>query len=205
MLVDCDPDGFCTRWLEKRRNDRPTIHGIGPDVTSSDVDLMERSSGAVIFDLPARVSYNEIADYTHVADSVLIPIVPSEIDVYAATRFIARLLLDVGMDRRDNKLAIVANRVRTNTRSYQRLRRFLGSLKVPMIAALRDTQNYVTAAHNGIGICELPSYQVKDDMEHWLAIERWLNRQSGHRFEAEIARELKYLARWGCRMEAPLR
>ena len=89
-----------------------------------------------------------------VINAYQIPILPSNINVNCASRFVAELLLVAQIDRRNRQLAVVANRTRQNTRSCQMLMRFLTSLRIPIIAVLRDSQNYVHAAGQGIGICE---------------------------------------------------
>lgn len=188
-LVDCDPQGYALRWLEKRAADRPPVHGVdaNDEAIATLASLRYRAhpeSDTIIVDLPAAISSDRLYTYTQLADSILIPIVPSQIDVYSASRFIAELLLDIQLDRRDQKLAIVANRVRSHTRSYRMLRQFLASLSIPMIAALRDTQNFVYAAGNGLGICELPAYQSKDDIVQLDAILAWLDKWRTRRFEA---------------------
>ena len=141
-LVDCDPQGFCLRWLDKRSPQRPAIHGIDGHSEAPDAGLWELAippdSSAVIIDLPAAIPHQRLHHYTYLADSVLLPVMPSPIDIFAATRFIAELLLDVQLDRREQKLAIVANRVRSRTKSYRMLMRFLSSLKIPVLATLRD-------------------------------------------------------------------
>lgn len=201
-LIDCDPQGYCSRWLERRASKRPAIYGIeafrdrSPPrdaATSTLIEQIPSDSRVAIFDLPAAISFDELYLHTHFADSILIPIVPSEIDVHSAAQLISELLLDVQLDRREQKLAIVANRVRTNTRSYQMLRRFLGSLKIPVISALRDSQNYVLAAAEGIGICELPPYRVRDDLHSWKALMSWLDQWQSRRLDAEIAEEFERL------------
>jgi chromosome partitioning protein len=181
-LVDGDPQGFSTRWLEKRPAHRPPIHGLRLDgaAFSAAAPLVPRAhaeSRTVIVDLPAAVPHEQLHAYTYLADQVLLPILPSDIDIYAATRFIAELLLDVQLDRREQKLAIVANRVRSHTKSYQALMRFLGSLKIPLIASLRDSQNYVQASSLGIGVCELPAYRAEADVAALGAIVGWLDRR----------------------------
>lgn len=188
-LVDCDPQGYCTRWLERRAAHPATIHGIdAPDARPA--DLLASDSGIspestrLIFDLPAAIPLDQLYAYTHLADSILIPITPSSIDVHAATKLIAELLLDVQLDRRDNKVAIVANRVRSNTRSFQMLRKFLASLSIPVISVLRDSQTYVAASAAGIGICEMPLYRVRDEILAWKAILSWLDSR-----EAQLLRE----------------
>ena len=179
-LIDCDPQGFCTRWLEKRGDHPAKIHGIiAPDARPADVlsgkQDIPAESKQLIFDLPAAIPLDTLYAYTHMADSILIPIAPSSIDVHSATRLIAELLLDVQLDRRENKIAIIANRVRANTRSFQMLRRFFASLEIPVVSVLRDSQSYVAASAAGIGICDLPLYRVRDELIAWKALLAWLD------------------------------
>jgi chromosome partitioning protein len=192
-LVDLDPQGYCIRWLERRPAELPEVYGIQvdaadlPEVYGIKVDAADkledpvpeipRDANLVIMDLPAAIPHARLQAYTYVADTVLLPIVPSEIDVYSATRFIAELLLDVQLDRREQKLAIVANRVKARTRSYRMLLQFLSSLKIPMIATLRDSQNFVHASARGLGVCELPQYRAKDDIDQIRAITRWVDKR----------------------------
>jgi chromosome partitioning protein len=181
-LIDFDPQGFCLRWLDKRPKHRPAIHGIQACSEPSNpmdtpVPQVPADSSIAILDLPAGVPHTQLHHFTYLADSILLPIMPSEIDVHSATLFIAELLLDAQLDRRQQKLAIVATRVRSNTKSYQMLLRFLTSLRIPLIAVLRDSQNFVYCTAQGIGICELPVHRAKDDLGALGAIVRWLDRR----------------------------
>ena len=188
-LVDCDPLGFSMRWLEKRPSDYPRIHGIAAYQES------KRYQGTVsvqtnpdtenlIIDLPAGLSPDELHDVTYDAGSVLIPVLPSEIDVFCASRFIAELLLVAQIDRRDCQLAVVANRTRQNTRSFRTLMRFLTSLEIPIIAVLRDSQTFVHATANGIGIHELPLHRTRKDIAQMDLIISWLDQWRMRRLDA---------------------
>ena len=154
-LIDCDPQGFSLGWLDKRSKERPPIFGLrgyreqfdATDVLRLEVDPQ---SSIAIVDLPAAIPHERLHAFTHLADSLLLPIQPSDVDVYSATRFIAALLLDVQLDRSEGRLGIVANRVRSATKSYQMLLRFFASLKIPLIATLKDSQSYVQAAAQGM-------------------------------------------------------
>ncbi len=195
-LLDYDPHGFSMRWLDKRPADRPLIHGVAvheKSVQTPDGPEQQEQSETVIADLPANITLNDLYLHAHDADSILIPVMPSEIDISSAASFIAELLLDVGLDRRNRRLAIVANRVRQNTRSWQMLTRFLTSLKIPVIAVLRDSQNYVQAAAQGIGICEMPSYRVKKDIEAMNAIVGWLDQWHMRRLDTADAPGFEHL------------
>ena len=66
--------------------------------------------------------------------------------------------------------------------------RFLTSLDIPLIATFRDSQNYVRTAESGLGVFELPSWRVRDDVEEWDALMSWLanKRASSNNLEADI-------------------
>ena len=87
---------------------------------------------------------------------------------------IADLLLVAKVRRSQGRLGVIANRVRGNTLISQTLMRFLRSLDIPLVTTLRDSQNYVRAAQIGVGIHELPDWQVRRDLEDWAALEEWL-------------------------------
>lgn len=177
-LVDCDPGGYSMRWIDKRPDDRPRVHGVEEYQHCKRVDRPLHSwpdSKEMIVDLPAALTADQLFYEIYDAGSVLIPVVPSEIDIYSAAGFIADLLLVAQYDRRNRNLAIVANRTRRYTKSYRMLMRFLTSLQIPIIAQLRDSQNYVHAAAQGIGICEMPAYKAGLDIEHFKSIVDWLD------------------------------
>ncbi len=180
-LIDNDPNGYTMRWLEKRSRNRCEIHGIATykstlQATRTWQLRIPDESTTVIIDTPAALTQPDVHELTYDANSILIPIMPSPIDIGFATRFIADLLLVTQIDRRDRQLAVVANRTRQNTRSLAKLMRFLTSLKIPIIAVLRDSQNYVHAADLGMGIYEMPYHRVKKDVEQMDLIVNWLGR-----------------------------
>jgi chromosome partitioning protein len=179
-LLDCDPQGASMRWLEKRSRLRPPIHGIAAyrnaiNVTRTWQLRVPAETRHVIVDTPAGLENARIHDLVYDANAVLIPVMPSPIDIRYAARFIAELLLLAQLDRDSVRVGIVANRTRRNTRSLARLTRFLTSLKIPVIATLRDSQNYVRAAGEGIGICDLPLYKSKLDIVAMADIIAWLD------------------------------
>jgi chromosome partitioning protein len=179
-LIDNDPNGYTMRWLEKRSRNRREIHGIATykstmHATRSWQLRIPNETTTVIIDTPAALTQPDIHELTYDANSILIPILPSAIDIRYATKFIAELLLVTQIDRRDRQLAVVANRTRQNTHSLTKLMRFLTSLKIPIIAVLRDSQNYVHAADLGMGIYEMPHHRVKRDVEQMDSIVKWLD------------------------------
>ena len=59
------------------------------------------------------------------------------------------------------------------------LQRFLGSLRIPLIGVLRDSQSFVQAAALGLGICELPRHRAQEDLPALETLGLWLGRRRG--------------------------
>ena len=168
-IMDCDPQGSTMAWIERRAVSLPTIHGIAAykrtmQATRSWQLRVPNETTNLIVDSPASLTSDDLREVTRDSSSILVPVLPSSIDIHAASRCIADLLLVAKVDRRDRKLAVVANRTRKNTKSFEKLMRFLDSLGIPIIAVLRDSQNWVHAGEEGIGIGDRLPYSGRLDM-----------------------------------------
>ena len=176
-LVDMDPQGSSTRWLQNRGADHPPILGISSPETNGNgdqvVDVPEDIDVAVI-DAPAGVTGAQLIDYTCGAHAVLLPVLPSDLDIHAAARLVKDLLLVAQVSRRNGRLAVVANRVNKRTVAYQQLSGFLQRLSIAVVGTLRDTQNYVWAASSGLSIHEMQPSRVGRDLDQWSSITQWL-------------------------------
>ena len=71
-------------------------------------------------------------------------------------------------------LGVIAKRVRRNTLVYGALTRFLETLDVPIVATLRDSQNYLRGAELGLGLHEMKQHQVAEDLQQWRSLLDWL-------------------------------
>ncbi len=179
-VMDCDPQGSSMRWIEKRPASCPPIHGIAAykrsmQATRSWQLRVPNETTNLIVDSPAGLNHDDLREVTRDASSILVPVLPSSIDIHAASRCIADLLLVAKIDRRDRKLAVIANRTRQHTRSFDKLMRFLDSLEIPIIAVLRDSQNFLHAVDNGIGVCEMPRHRARKEIEQLDLVVKWLD------------------------------
>ena len=179
-IMDLDPQGSSIRWLGKRFADQPAIHGISAFERSSRVTRsfqlrVPQETEQLIVDTPASLEPQRMPEITRGADAILVPVLPSDIDIHAASRCIADLLLVAKIRRDEGRIGIIANRVRRNTVIFQSLMRFLNTLQIPIVATLRDTQNYIRAAEQGVGIHEMKPYAVRDDLTHWEPLVQWLH------------------------------
>ncbi|NCF51211.1 AAA family ATPase [Gammaproteobacteria bacterium] len=179
-IMDFDPQGSTMAWLERRPVGLPTIHGIAAfkktmQATRSWQLRIPSETRNVIIDSPAGLNHDDLREITRDATTILVPVMPSSMDIHAASRCVADLLLVARVDRNERKLAVVANRTRRNTKSFGKLMRFLDSLGIPIIAVLRDSQNFVHAAEQGIGLHEMQPSRVGPDLQQLDRIASWLD------------------------------
>ncbi|MEM6514286.1 MAG: P-loop NTPase [Pseudomonadota bacterium] len=179
-IMDFDPQGSSVGWLDRRSDTLPTVNGIAAyknsmQATRSWQLRLPSDTLNLIVDSPAAVSHDDLRELTRDASSILVPVLPSPMDIHAVSRCIADLLLVAKINRNERKLAVIANRTRKNTKSFSKLMRFLDSLGIPIIAVMRDSQNFVYAAENGMGICEMPPSRVKPDLEQIERVVNWLD------------------------------
>src|SRR5579862_2287311 len=179
VLMDLDPQGSSVRWVRKRQPPQPSIRAIAAfekdsRTTRSFQLRIPEDATHVIVDTPAAVEPRQLPEMTRDAHKILVPVLPSDIDIHTCSRCIGDLLLVAKIRREDNRIGVIANRVRRNTLMYQSLIRFLHTLGIPIVAIFRDSQNYVRAAEAGIGVHEMKSYLARPDIEQWAPLVSWL-------------------------------
>lgn len=172
-LVDYDPQVSSLDWLARRPADRPAIVGVAG--FKDGMAHVPRSADVAIIDAPARLHGRELTEMVRHAQTVVVPVLPSTIDIQASSKFIADLLDTGRVERREVKLAVVANRLREHTLIGQELDEYLSKLKMPYVAKFREAQNYVRAYTRGLGIFELPEYLAWPDWQQWKPLLAWLN------------------------------
>ncbi len=179
-LMDWDPQASSTRWLKKRGPDQPPIHGIPAfernlRVTRSFLLRAPVGCERLVADTPAAVPAQDIPPLIAHADAILVPVLPSDIDIHACSKCISDLLLVAKVRRSEDKIGVVANRARRNYRSFSMLMRFLDTLNIPVVTTLRDSQNYLKVAESGVALHEMRSHAVREDTATWEPLLRWLD------------------------------
>lgn len=180
-LVDYDPQYCALDWLESRPEDRPKITGVEGLQKGARVP---RGTEVVILDAPAATHGRPVTELLSRAQTCIIPVIPSAIDLNAAWRFIDEIT-DLGrVLNRKVRVATVANRIRENSPGHFEIEEFLESVKLPggralpFIACLRNSINYSHAADRGLGIWEIAPSKTTHDVEMWQPLIDWLGSRS---------------------------
>ncbi|MBW9257040.1 MAG: AAA family ATPase [Candidatus Thiodiazotropha sp. (ex. Lucinisca nassula)] len=172
-LADFDPQKSTLDWLEARNDYEgiPDIEAIdalaGPIKPAKGTDIL-------IMDAPAGVHGKAINKMLLRVDTLVLPVLPSPIDMRACNRFLTELLESGRVSKHQTRIGIVANRVKENTRIYHDLESYLGHLKIPFITHFRESQNYIRSAERGLALFELAPSQVYKDVILWDPLFKWL-------------------------------
>jgi chromosome partitioning protein len=185
-LIDYDSQGSSSYWVSRRPEGCPEIQLIAAykqaiNVTRGWFLRPERLTQRVVIDSPSGLDVAQFKQALNECDAILIPVLPSSIDIHAVAHFIADVLLLGKIRREEGRIAVVANRARKNTLVYQRLEQFLNSLGIPFVATLRDTQQYIKASEAGKGIFEMPRVDAKD-VASWQPLLAWLKQCEDNKF-----------------------
>lgn len=177
-LADCDPQKSSEDWLANRPETVPVIYSA--KVSAGKVHA-PRQTDIVIIDTPASTHGQRLANYVRLGQTMVIPLLPSPVDMRAAEHFIEELYSLRKLINRRIKLATVANRMREDTVSAAKLEYYLDKMKLPsgtklpFITVLRNSQNYVKAAEKGLSIFEFAPSKTLYDREQWDPLTRWLS------------------------------
>lgn len=188
-LIDCDPQGSSLAWSAQRPVELKPVHVM----TSNDPSYGLRAgwllrvpadTEVLLIDTPAGLRAHEFEQFARHADALLIPVVPSPIDLRATLVFIdmVRKLQRVRSGRL--RVAMIANRLRTRTNSARQLDAMLENLTQAALIRVRDAQIYVALAAKGESVFDENSSLAKSHCEDWLPLLEWLEKRAA---EARVA------------------
>lgn len=168
-LADYDPQQSSSFWLNTRPS---TLKPIFP-IRNIEKLKGDRHYKRIIVDAPARNTENQIEKLIAAADKIIIPVMPSPIDMHAVNRFLESAVFTLSPAKK-KQVALVANRYRTNTIAFDTLYHYLDDKSLPFVATLRESQNYIKAFEYGMGIFEFSPYYAEADTNQWLPLIEWI-------------------------------
>ncbi|NIB41956.1 ParA family protein [Pseudomaricurvus alkylphenolicus] len=174
-LLDHDRQQSSLDWLKARPDSCAPIVPIA--AFRGDNAALEKFD-YLIHDMPAGCEVDDIRRHCLGPCKLVIPMLASPTDIKAGVRFLMALNRSDWVAQSQVDIAMVANRVRTNTNYYKVLSAFLEQVNMPLVASIRDTQNYIRAMDNGVSIFDLPRSRVSSDLKQWQPLLQWLQAQT---------------------------
>jgi chromosome partitioning protein len=173
MLGDADRQQSSKLWLGLRPAAARPIAGW--DVGTGDgIAKPPKGTTHVVLDTPGGLHGKRFNEIIKMADKVVVPLQPSVFDIFATKAFLDQL----AEHRHGGKLQVglVGMRVDSRTLSADKLQDFVGSLGLPVLATLRDTQNYIHLAARGLTLFDVAPGRVGKDLEQWHSLCDWLRK-----------------------------
>ncbi|MEO7432540.1 MAG: ParA family protein [Dokdonella sp.] len=177
VLVDADRQGSSLRWSEKRATNGHVVLGI-PGLRRDWEKHVPPDAQRVIIDSAAGIRASDIADYLDHIDVIIVPVLPSAIDLEATEPFLHEIAELPRIKRGKVPVGIVANRLKPWTNASQMAIEEMKGFPFPVVAELRDTQGYVLANALGKSIFDYHSEVVRAHQDDWAKLLRWLKKHS---------------------------
>ena len=183
-LIDNDPQGSSTYWHSLRQAERSAVSLVtahqraGMYQTQAFAHRILPETDRIIVDGQSNARDADLDTLLRQSDVILIPVLPSAIDMRASQIFIDKLLSHRLFKSAPRPVGVIANRVHCNGEAYGKLQSFIAELDVPLVATLRDTPAYTTAVEQGLGLIdEAECRGARKELPTWHAIVRWIESQ----------------------------
>ena len=169
-LGDLDRQQSSRQWLDARPAHLPRI--LPWEISRDAIARPARGTTDAVIDTPAGLHGTRLDAAMKVADVLVVPLQPSLFDMQATHAFLHEL--------RDHKRAsrvrigLVGMRVKEHTIALERFQEFVATLGIPLVATLRDTQNYVHLAAHGLTLFDVAPGKVERDLAQFAPLARWL-------------------------------
>jgi chromosome partitioning protein len=177
VLVDADRQGSSQRWAEKRAEMPNAVLGLS-GLRRDWAKHIPEDAERVVIDSPAGIRSAEVGEFLDDIDALIVPILPSAIDLEAAEPFLAEIAKLPRIKRGNVPVALVANRLKPWTNASQQAIDTIKRFPFPIVAELRDTQGYVLASELGKSIFDYNSEVVRSHQDDWAKLLRWLKKQA---------------------------
>lgn len=174
-LLDADRQKSSTHWCEKRAHMETAVLPLDGTRRGWDKSLPDGIQRMVV-DAPAGAMGEDLVAFLDMADAVIVPVLPSAIDLEATVPFLNTLVAHPRVKKGKLPVGIVANRLKPWTSASQQAVAQLKSWPYPVVGELRDTQAYVLMAALGKSLFDYHSEQIRSHQEDWAPLLRWLKK-----------------------------
>jgi len=176
MLGDVDRQRSTVPWLRRRAEQAvpgEPLQGWATDPRN----VLRPPPGVrhVVLDTPGGLQGFDLGRVVMYADILLLPLCDSVFDRESAAACLEELRAHPRVSSGRVRIGVVGMRLEWTRYAEGRLREWAGELAVPLVAAVRDSRAFVSAAERGLSILDLPEEQTTSERKELSALFEWVD------------------------------
>jgi len=176
MLGDVDRQRSTVPWLRRRAGQAvpgEPLHGWASDARN----VLRPPPGVrhVVLDTPGGLQGFDLGRVVMYADILLLPLCDSLFDRESAAGCLEELRAHPRVASGRVQVGTVGMRLEWTGHAAGRLRAWAGELAVPMVATIRDSRAFVSAAERGLTVLDLPEEQTPSERGDLAALFDWID------------------------------
>jgi chromosome partitioning protein len=118
----------------------------------------------------------DLGSFLDRADAVVVPVLPSVLDIEATVGFLDTLAKNARVRRGELRVGLVANKLKPWTTGSQQALELFKQWPYPLVGQLRDSQAYAVLVGLGKSLFDYHSAQVREHQGDWQPLLRWLKK-----------------------------
>ena len=154
LIIDADPQGSASQWSSLSSDDKPfpvSVISVGGNL-ARETERFAKDYDFVVIDCPPTLENSNMSMAMQVAEAIIIPVLPSPIDLWASIR-LADAIEHAKIRNRKLKAYLVVNQLEPKSALSTAMKEALSEFDIPaMNANVRRRAIYRTAAIEGVSV-----------------------------------------------------
>ena len=154
LVIDADPQCSASQWSSLAANNKPfpvSVISVGGNLTH-EVDRFSRDYDHIVIDCPPTLETETIKQAMMSADTILIPVLPSPIDLWASVR-LAKTIEQIKQLKPELKAFLVVNQLEPRSALSRAMQEALDEFDLPALKnGLRRRAIYRNVAIDGSSV-----------------------------------------------------
>ncbi len=165
-IADADRQKSSLNW-GKRRPKNATPIAVLDWTKSIERGEIGKTFDAVVIDGPGGVNSDKAKTLIAGADTIVIPVLPSVLDLDSTRKFLKRIQSLKRVRKGKADIHLVANRVKIRSNAIRELEQAADEMGYPILARLTDRMIYNTLAGQGLGLFDRSGVDVAPVKVQW--------------------------------------
>ncbi|RUM91315.1 MAG: cobyrinic acid a,c-diamide synthase [Thiomicrospira sp.] len=154
LVIDADPQGSASQWSSLSSDDKPfpvSVISVGGQL-AREAERFAKDYDFIVLDCPPTLETGVMQSALQVSEAVLIPVLPSPVDLWASIR-IAEAIEHAKLRNRQLKPYIVVNQLEPRSALSTAMKEALEEFDIPALqGGIRRRAVYRNAAVDGVSV-----------------------------------------------------